>query len=408
MLIGLFTIVKIALFTFVNMKNSITSYQDYLMNYPDFKDRNLEGRYLSIKYLKKSIEELRSSFDIKEIGKSTLGSSIEMISVGHGKIKILAWSQMHGNESTTTKAVLDLLNSFRKFYNEDYISTILNKIEFRIIPMLNPDGAKAYTRVNANEVDLNRDAYNMLEVESRILRQAYEKFKPHYCLNLHDQRTIFSAGTKPLPATISFLTPAKDEARSVTAEREASMKVIVAMNQRLQQLIPGMVGRYSDAYNINCTGDTFQTLGVPTILFEAGHYYKDYRREKVRELMVFALITALETISTGDAETFDYSDYFTIPENEKLFFDVILRKARVAGNLVDVAIQFREELNENKIEFIPYIEKISPSLTYYGHEEIDCEEKEVKHEDGSELSENVIVHNLLVKDVVLIINYANN
>jgi murein tripeptide amidase MpaA len=30
------------------------------------------------------------------------------------------------------------------------------RFTFYCIPMLNPDGAKSYTRVNANEVDLNR------------------------------------------------------------------------------------------------------------------------------------------------------------------------------------------------------------------------------------------------------------
>ncbi|HSI70074.1 MAG TPA: M14 family zinc carboxypeptidase [Gillisia sp.] len=389
------------------MKTSITSYQDYEKRYSDFKDQNLEGRYLTFDHLENSLKELRSLFEIKQIGISTLGTPIEMISAGHGKIKILAWSQMHGNESTTTKAVLDLLNSFRLFRNEDYIASILKNIQIRIIPMLNPDGAKAYTRVNANEIDLNRDAHNREEVESRVLRDVYEEFEPHYCFNLHDQRTIFSAGQKTLPATLSFLTPAMNEERALTPEREASMKVIVAMNQNLQQHIPGMIGRYSDEYNINCTGDTFQTMGVPTVLFEAGHYYNDYHRENVRKFMVFALVTALETIATGEVEALDAAHYFKIPQNEKLFFDVILRKAIVEGQIVDVAIQFKEELNGNKIEFVPYVEKIGPALNYYGHKEIDCEEKEVKHEDGNKLSENVIVHNLLVKGVVLIIKYAN-
>ncbi|WP_246054392.1 M14 family metallopeptidase [Antarcticibacterium flavum] len=63
--------------------------------------------------------------------------------------------------------------------------------------MLNPDGARAYTRVNSRGVDLNRDAHNREEEESKVLRKVYNEFKPHYCFNLHDQRTIFSAGQNP-------------------------------------------------------------------------------------------------------------------------------------------------------------------------------------------------------------------
>jgi hypothetical protein len=390
------------------MKKAFTSFQELEKNYSQFRDQNLKGRYLTYEHLEKSLAQLRPSFEIKEIGTSRLGIPIEMISAGNGDIKILAWSQMHGNESTTTKAVMDLLNYFRLFEKEDHISSILDKIQIRIIPILNPDGAKAYTRVNSNDIDLNRDAHNLEEVESKVLRDAYEDFKPHYCFNLHDQRTIFSAGANTLPATISFLTPAMNEERSITPAREASMRVIVAMNKSLQPHLPGMVGRYSDAYNINCTGDTFQTLGVPTILFEAGHYYNDYHREKVREFMFVAIFTGIRAIATGEVEALDPSLYFEIPQNEKLFFDVILRRARVQGKLVDVAIQYREELSNGKIEFTPYVEKISSELNNYGHQEIDCEEEELLLEDGRELSENVIVHNLLVKDEVLIIKYANN
>ena len=52
--------------------------------------------------------------------------------------------------------------------------------------MVNPDGAKLYTRVNANEVDLNRDSVNLSQPESKVLRNVFEEFKPDYCFNLHD------------------------------------------------------------------------------------------------------------------------------------------------------------------------------------------------------------------------------
>ena len=67
---------------------------------------------------------------------------------------------MHGNESTTTKAVIDLVNLLIKNYDSDSVTNLLNRCTLHIIPMLNPDGADAYTRVNANSVDLNRDAQN--------------------------------------------------------------------------------------------------------------------------------------------------------------------------------------------------------------------------------------------------------
>jgi murein tripeptide amidase MpaA len=54
--------------------------------------------------------------------------------------------------------------------------------------MLNPDGADMYTRLNANEVDLNRDSQNLTQPESKVLREIFDLFQPHYCFNLHDQQ----------------------------------------------------------------------------------------------------------------------------------------------------------------------------------------------------------------------------
>lgn len=381
---------------------------DLASKYSDYRVRELHGRYITYKHIESTLEKLESHFTIREIGKSTLGTSIKLVEFGKGEKKILAWSQMHGNESTTTKAVFDLLNLICTYSDHQFVKLLEDQITLRIIPMLNPDGALAYTRVNANDIDLNRDAHKKTQVESATLGKIFDEFQPDYCFNLHDQRTIFSAGQVQFPATVSFLTPALDEERSVAPSRIQSMKLIVAMNRYLQEIIPGQVGRYDDAYNIHCTGDTFQTLEVPTILFEAGHYAQDYQREKTRELILDSLVCALSSIATGELENIDYTEYFKIPENEKLFYDFILRNAKVGDKIVDVAIQFKEVLEEEKITFLPVIEKIDSALHFFGHRELECYKKELTNCEGETPAENDVVHKLLLKSEILIINYANN
>ena len=44
---------------------------------------------------------------------------------------------------------------------------ITKEITLKIIPILNPDGAQQYTRKNANEIDLNRDAVERVAKESQ-------------------------------------------------------------------------------------------------------------------------------------------------------------------------------------------------------------------------------------------------
>src|SRR5687767_893649 len=46
------------------------------------------------------------------LGTSTQGRSIHHLTMGHGKTKVLLWSQMHGDESTATMALFDLFNFF--------------------------------------------------------------------------------------------------------------------------------------------------------------------------------------------------------------------------------------------------------------------------------------------------------
>src|SRR5690606_15313672 len=176
------------------------------------------------------------------------------------------------------KAVFDFLNFLKS--DDDFAVVLRSAFTFCILPIVNPDGAELYTRENANKVDLNRDSVSLSQPESRVLRQAFNDFEPDFAYNMHDQRTIFGVGEGiPKPATVSFLAPSYNEEREVNEPRQKAINIIAAMNETLQRFIPGQVGRCEDSVNINCIGDTFQSLGVPTILFEAGHYQHDYIRE---------------------------------------------------------------------------------------------------------------------------------
>lgn len=368
-----------------------------------FKVSEITGRYLCYDHIEQFLLNASQKFKLEELGKSTLGIPIHTIRVGSGKIRILAWSQMHGNETTTTKAVLDVIKVFSSEGEKTFLRDILDNCTLVIIPMLNPDGAKMYTRQNANGVDLNRDACTLKEKESRMLKGYFDYFKPDFCFNLHDQRTIFSAGNVSKPATVSFLTPAMNAERSITPSRIKSMQVIGAIIKDLSLLIPDQIGRYDDAFNLNCTGDTFQSAEVPTILFEAGHFPNDYHREKTREFMASAILSGLRAIATDSYHQINYQDYFKIPENEKLFNDVVLRNCFVDGEIVDVAIQFKEVLSNQQIIFSPVVEKIGADLKSFGHREIDCQNKNVKTIDNSELSENVVVNKVYIKNEVFTI-----
>ncbi|APY00355.1 M14 family zinc carboxypeptidase [Lacinutrix venerupis] len=361
----------------------------------EHKETALFGRYINLKHIIPLLKKHENNFKIEVIGQSVLKENIHSIKIGAGKKRILMWSQMHGNESTTTKSIFDLLN----FFTDNPLSeSILNACTIVIIPILNPDGAKAYTRLNANNVDLNRDAQNLTQPESIVLKDLFNSFKPHYCFNLHGQRTIFSAGATNNSASLSFLSPAQDKDCTITGNRKKAMSIIVKINTMLQAEIPNQVGTYDDAYNINCVGDTFQSLNVPTVLFEAGHYSNDYDREEVRRYVFQSYLIALTTIVNNDINLEDFNEYLKIPQNEKLFFDVIIKNACFNNEILDIAIQYQEKLIDDKIIFSPKVEKIDKLDNYFAHNVIDASNNAVLDKDGHTLSigvENdfVIVNN---------------
>ena len=277
---------------------------------------------------------------------------------------------MHGNESTGTKALFDIFNCFSNC-SENEFKIILKECTLVFIPMLNPDGSQAYTRVNANNVDLNRDAVNRVAKESNLLRDTLEEFNPQFCFNLHDQRTIFGVEGTKNPATISFLAPSEEETRALTKGRIQTMDVIVAMNRLLQKLIPDFVGRYTDEFYPTATGDNFQKLGYNTILIESGHFPDDYQREIAREHTFYAIIQGLYHIATSDNFN-DYESYFTIPNNTKIFYDVI---HRYSISKEDVAYQYIDEImNDQLVSKLNKVDEKDLKLKF-GHNEIVFESK---------------------------------
>jgi len=340
-----------------------------------YKESTLFGRYICNKHIHSLLEKFDSVFKIDALGVSVLEKPIVSITAGNGPKRILMWSQMHGNESTTTKALFDLLNFLNS--NETEALRILENCTIKIVPILNPDGAEAYTRINANKIDLNRDAQDLSQPESVILREIYSSFKPHYCYNLHGQRTIFSAGKANKSATVSFLSPSQDMACTITENRKIAMEIISVMNFHLQKLIPEQVGIYDDSHNINCVGDMFQSLGTPTILFEAGHFTKDYQREKTRELIFHSYLVSLIYITENYVDGSKYLPYQQIPMNDKLFYDIILRNVEFEEKNWDVAIQYQEILENESIKFSPKIEKIGNLNTFFGHKEIDINRHQI-------------------------------
>ncbi len=359
---------------------------DFEKLFSQFKEPYLFGRYLTLEVIEPLLAKFNTNNQVQIIGHSVLGKPIYKYQLGTGSKRILLWSQMHGNESTTTKALFDFLNLLNS--NSELANKLLTTFTFCCLPMLNPDGAFLYTRENANKVDLNRDSQALSQPESVILREVFENFKPDYCYNLHDQRTIFGIGDKiTKPATVSFLAPSFNEAREINAVRAKAIDVIVAMNVVLQEFIPNQVGRFCDSFNINCVGDTFQSLNVPTILIEAGHFQDDYDREITRKYVFIALLSGLNYIYENDIVVNKIEDYLNIPHNKICFYDFIYKNIKINYDnnkfITNFAIQYKEELIDKQLLFNAYIADMGDLKGFSGHFEYDAKEALCENLEGN-------------------------
>src|SRR5690606_23562707 len=217
--------------------NAFKTYREYTITHRRFKHTDIES------LIRK--HEATGVLHVKQLGVSVLKKPIYQLQYGNGPKKVMLWSQMHGDEPTATMALMDLLNFLEgRDDGMDSIRSLLNtQTSLHFIPMLNPDGADVYTRRNAMDIDLNRDARAAETVEGRILIAAARAVQPDYGFNLHDMNIYYNVPGTSNPVTIALLAPAYNEAGEVNGVRGDAMKIAAGINRILQAYVPNGVAK---------------------------------------------------------------------------------------------------------------------------------------------------------------------
>jgi len=353
---------------------------DLYYSYENFKEKSLTNRRFKHSDIIPLIEQAKNNkiFKVDKVGTSAEGRDIHLISVGNGNKKVFLWSQMHGDEPTATAAIFDILNFFSS-ENEfvDFKNFLLSTLSICFLPMLNPDGAELFQRRNIFEIDLNRDVLREQTPEAKILRNIFDTLKADFGFNLHDQSREYASGNSISPASISFLAPAPDWDKTITPPRENAMKLIGSMMKILNEFIPGHIGKYSDDYEPRAFGDNFTKLGTSVVLLETGGWRDDREKQFLRKINYIALLTAFANIAGEVYEDQTTEFYESIPKNEELMMDVILRnlimKKKDHEYLVDIGFNFEEKnINDAKDFYLKaVIEDIGDLSVFAGYEEID-------------------------------------
>lgn len=268
---------------------------------------------------------------IAEAGRSFEGRPIYSVSAGSGPTRVFLWSQMHGDESTATRALGDIFRHLATTADGPATRGILSRLRILALPMLNPDGAERRARRTAQGIDMNRDALALRTPEGRLLAQVAAGFKPALSFNLHDQELSATGDTREITA-LALLAPAFDAIGSDNPSRSTAKKIASFIADTAAPLAPGRIARYDDDFEPRAFGDAFQKSGYGTVLVESGHSKGDPDKMLVRKVNFVSLLAALERIAEGDIGELSARTYDTLPANGKRAYDVIVRNVAVRSS----------------------------------------------------------------------------
>lgn len=300
-------------------------------------------------HLKSYLDGLKKiGIKVEEVGRSFENREIYQMEFGTGKMKVFMWSQMHGNEPTATSTLIDMFAFLQKNRDKDWVKKLEETLTIRAVPMLNPDGAEIFSRRNAQQIDINRDALALETPEGRLLKSLRDEWKPEIGFNLHNQNPWLSVGDTKKQATISLLAVVGNSLGRIPVGHDRNKRLCSLMILALNEYIEGHIGRYDEDFNPLAFGDLFSAGGTPTILVETGGLEGKDPMFFVK-LNFVAYLTALNALVDGSEKDADASIYENTPLNTSgKLFNIIFRDA----NIINIA-----KTEEIEDETAPTVEK---------------------------------------------------
>lgn len=285
-------------------------------------------------------------FAIQSLGQSARGREVRSVTIGAGPAKVLAWSQMHGDESTHTAVLLDLMHFLATQPGHEVVDWLLQNVTLILIPMLNPDGAEANTRRNAQGIDINRDARVLQSPEGQMLRDAVQNLKPQFAFNLHNHNSRRTVRGSNRLAAVALLTPPPEASDAEPEHLVRAKQLASCFCVAVAEDCEGMLSRYDADYMPRAFGEWVQRQGVSTLLVEAGGWPGD-EPSRLVDVHFRGLLGALLAIATNEIASVGVGAYERLPGGEgHERIDCIVRNAKVqvagAANQADIGINFKK------------------------------------------------------------------
>jgi hypothetical protein len=153
------------------------------------------------------------------------------------------------------------------------------------------------------------------------------------------------------------------------------------MNKVIQQLAPGHVGKYDDAFEPRAFGDNFQKWGTSTILIESGGYPNDPEKQEIRRLNFIIMLHALLEIAAVQYTQYSLDDYYSIPNNSIRLMDLVIRNISQSKEQhsyeIDLGIRRRESDAHGSFYVSGVVDDLGDLSIFFGFEELDAKGMEV-------------------------------
>ena len=122
---------------------------------------------------------------VSEAGRSVEGRPLWLVKLdrsgGKAPWRLFFYGQQHGNEVTGKEALAVMVREIAR-----RPELLPKDVALWLIPQVNPDGAEAGKRRNANDVDLNRDHTRLFQPETLALYRAVRAVMPHLAVDIHE------------------------------------------------------------------------------------------------------------------------------------------------------------------------------------------------------------------------------
>jgi hypothetical protein len=267
-------------------------------------------------------------FAVTEVGRSIEGRPIRRIDFGHGATTVMLWSQMHGNESTASRALVDIFRHLAANPDDELVGRIESDLAITVVPVLNPDGAARFVRHNAIGVDINRDAKRLATPEGRTLKAVRDSIDADWGFNLHDQNVRTRLGRSGRDVRIALLAPPPG-AGATSPANQAARQMCSYLAASLAPIVGDQIARYDESFNPRAFGDLMTSWGTAVVLVESGGELDDPHKELLRKANFAGILTALDAIATRRFEQATSERYFGLPLNAPWIYDLVVRGASI-------------------------------------------------------------------------------